>query len=324
MHRRSRGFTLIELLVSVAVIGILISLLLPAVQSAREKARQARCAGNLKQIALAMSQYQETHGTLPPGKKGCCWGTWLMFILPEVEQQALYDAYNFSGNNSPGLPSNYDLDLRYFGSSNRTVTSTRLSVYLCPSDQTSAPISLKTSGVTQSCTSQNYAGNFGNTLQIQDDLPGQPFGGAPFSDVGSPLGDHSRPGRPTVAYRDLIDGTSNTLLLAEVVVGQGADLRGFSWWGDAARFESYLGPNSASPDVMASKDYCSNEPPNPPCIPSSPTLTDVYAARSRHPGGVYVGLADGSVHFVKDGVALQVWRALSTTRGGEIIGDGSF
>jgi prepilin-type N-terminal cleavage/methylation domain-containing protein len=97
MGRRSSGFTLIEMLASIAVIGILAALLLPAVQAAREAARHARCASNLKQIALAMTQYHDTHGTLPPGKKGCCWGTWLIFILPQVEQQALYNAYNFAG-----------------------------------------------------------------------------------------------------------------------------------------------------------------------------------------------------------------------------------
>ena len=294
MTRSSRGFTLIEMLVSIAVIAILVGLLLPAVQSARESARRLRCAANLKQVALAMHEYHDVNGTLPPGKKGCCWGTWLIFILPQIEQQPLFDAYNFSGNNAPGLPRNYDTDFRYFGPANRTVTSTRLSVYLCPSDQTNAPISLQIGGVTLACTSQNYAANFGNTLQIQDDLPGNRFGGAPFSDVGSPIGDHSRPGLPSVNFREITDGLAGTMLASEVVVGQGADLRGFSWWGDAAGFETYYGPNSQSPDVLAAADYCSNLAPNPPCTAWSPAMTDVYAARSRHPGGVLVALADGS------------------------------
>jgi prepilin-type N-terminal cleavage/methylation domain-containing protein len=324
MTRASRAFTLIEMMVSIAVIVILIGLLLPAVQSAREAARRVRCEANLKQIALAMHEYHDVQGSLPPGKKACCWGTWLMFILPQVEQQSLFNAYNFSGNNTPGLSTNYDTDLRYFGAANQTVTSTRLSIYTCPSDQLAAPISVTTVGVTRACTSQNYAVNFGNTLQNQADLPGNAFGGSPFGDVGSPIGDHSTPGRPTVSFRDIIDGTSTTLLAAEVVVGQGADLRGFSWWGDAAGFETYMAPNSRSPDVLAEADYCSNLPPNPPCTFSTPALTDVYGVRSRHPGGVHAAMADGTVRFVKDSVAIQVWRALSTTRGNEIVDPGSY
>ena len=86
MGTRLRAFTVIELLVVIAIIGVLLALLLPAVQSARE-ARAAQCLGNLKQIALAMHQYQNVHSVLPPGKKGCCWGTWLVYALPYLEQQ---------------------------------------------------------------------------------------------------------------------------------------------------------------------------------------------------------------------------------------------
>ncbi len=324
MRSPGRGFTLVELLVAVAIIAVLIALLLPAVQAAREAARRIQCASNLKQIALAMTQYHDVHGTFPPGKKGCCWGTWLVSILPQIEQQPLYNAWNWAGNNSPRMPAGFDMDLRYFGAANRTVTSTRIALYLCPSDGTNAPISVTTGGVSLACTSQNYAANFGNTLQNQLDLPGNRFLGAPFSDIGSPIADHSLPTRPTASFRDLLDGASNTMLATEVVVGQGADLRGFSWWGDAAGFETYLRPNAAEPDILAESDYCLNRPPNPPCAGSTPALTDNYAARSRHPGGVGVALADGSVRFIKDSVALPTWRSLSTTKGGDYGGGSSF
>jgi prepilin-type N-terminal cleavage/methylation domain-containing protein len=319
MKFRSRGFTLIELLVVIAVIAVLAAILLPAVQSAREAARRSQCLNNLKQVGLAMHSYHDAHTVLPPGKKGCCWGTWLIYTLPYLEQQSLYNAWNSCGINATGAPSNYDLDFRYFGAANQTVTSTRLNVYLCPTDQTNAPITAMTNGKTYACTSQNYAVNFGNTLVLQTDFQDIPFGGAPFVDIGSPAGDHDQPGRPTVGFGTFQDGMSNTMLAAEVIVGQGADLRGFSWWGDAATFETFLTPNSSFPDVMFSPYYCINQTPNPPCIGATTALPDNYAARSRHAGGVNVAMGDDSVRFVRNSINVETWRAMSTTRGGEVV-----
>jgi prepilin-type N-terminal cleavage/methylation domain-containing protein/prepilin-type processing-associated H-X9-DG protein len=319
MGTRRRGFTLIELLVTIAIIGVLVALLLPAVQAAREAARRAQCLANLKQLALAMHQDQNVHSVLPPGKKGCCWGTWLVYDLPYIEQQTMFNAWNSCGINSPGVPENYDLDLRYFGAANVTVTSTRVGIYLCPSDLTNAPISTAINGVTYACTSQNYAANFGNTTVLQADYQGIVFGRAPFVDIGSPLGDYNQPARATVGFNAITDGLSNTMLLAEVVVGQGQDLRGFSWWGDAATFEAFSTPNSSFPDVLFSPLYCINQSPNPPCTSATTALPEMYAARSRHSGGVNVAMADGSVHFIKNSVSLTVWRMLSTAAGGEAI-----
>jgi prepilin-type N-terminal cleavage/methylation domain-containing protein/prepilin-type processing-associated H-X9-DG protein len=320
MRRRTPGFTLIELMVVIAVLGILLALLLPAVQSAREAARRAQCSGHLKQIALAMHNYQTVHSVLPPGKKGCCWGTWLVYALPHLEQQPLYNAWNSCGINAAGVPTGYDLDLRYFGAANVTVTSTRLEVYLCPSDMSNAPLSATLNGLTYSCTSQNFAANFGNTTVLQGDYQGIKFAGAPFVDIGSPVGDYGQPSHQTVGFNAIPDGLSHTLLLSEVVVGQGQDLRGFSWWGDAATFEAFSTPNSSFPDVLFSPIYCINQSPNPPCTTATSALPEMYAARSRHPGGVNVAMADGSVAFVKETVNLLLWRARSTAAGGEILG----
>ncbi|WP_165249674.1 DUF1559 domain-containing protein [Paludisphaera soli] len=314
-----RGFTLIELLVVIAIIAVLIALLLPAVQAAREAARRAQCVNNLKQIGLGMHNYHDVHGVLPPGKKGCCWGTWLIFVLPHLEQQPLYNAWNQGGTNAPGWPAQLDEDLRYFGTANRTVTSQWVGVYLCPSDGRNAPISETMHGATFACTSQNYAVNFGNSIQTQVDFQDVKFGGAPFVDVGAPLTDQLQPGKRTVGFAALTDGLSSTLLASEVVVGQGRDLRGFSWWGDAAGFEAFLAPNSSFPDVLFSPFYCSSRKPNPPCVGTTTALPDNYAARSRHPGGVNAATADGGVRFIRNEIAIQVWRSLSTSSGREIV-----
>jgi prepilin-type processing-associated H-X9-DG protein len=239
-------------------------------------------------------------------------------VLPHLEQQALYNSWNSCGINAAGAPENMDLDLRYFGVTNRTVTSTWLNTYLCPSDQTNAPISATMNGLTYACTSQNYAGNFGNSIVQQIDFQDIQFGGAPFVDIGSPEGDYNQPGRRTVGFSAIRDGMSGTLLVSEVIVGQGQDLRGFSWWGDAATFEAFASPNGSFPDVMFSPFYCINQAPNPPCTGATTALPNMYAARSRHPSGVNAAMCDGSVHFIKNSVNLRTWRALSTTQGNEV------
>ena len=115
------------------------------------------------------------------------------------------------------------------------------------------------------------------------------------------------------------------MITSEVIVGQGFDLRGFSWWFEGAAFEGYLAPNSTSPDLMQDKAYCKYPfQGNPPCTEAPSILSITNAARSRHPGGVNVGMGDGSVRFVKNSVNLPTWRALSTTQGGEVISSDAY
>jgi prepilin-type N-terminal cleavage/methylation domain-containing protein/prepilin-type processing-associated H-X9-DG protein len=315
---RRQGFTLIELLVVIAIIAVLVALLLPSVQAARESARRVRCINNLKQIGLAMSSYHEAVGTLPPGRKGWGWGTWQMFILPYLEQPALYNAYNQMGDSLNDVT--LDSLLLYMGPVNHTVTTTRLSILTCPSDLPNAPL--------EEVTSHNYACNYGNTDLYQEaDQDGVWFGGAPFSDIGAdPTG--RTPGRPTVRLAEIRDGVSNTLFAAEVIQGQGADLRGFTWYGPSSGFTSYLRPNSPWPDILTFAEQCVYPfATNPPCTyenapGAGPSV--FLAARSRHPGGVSVLMGDGSVRFIKNSINLVPWRALTTTQGGEVISGDSF
>lgn len=307
------GFTLIELLVVITIIGVLIALLLPAVQAAREAARRMQCANNLKQASLGMHNYHDHFGSLPVGAYSCCWGTWQVAILPFVEEQALYDMYDHGGK------STLDWNRVYYSDRNIKVGQERLSAFTCPSDQSRTTFTIQ---------HHNYAANYGNTGYLSEDgndavqqVGDVAFGGAPFALTACSIA-------KCIRFADIIDGLSNTLMLAEVIQGVGGDqsnldLRGYTWWGVGAGFETYLPPNASAPDIMPDGSYCQSGDPDLPCDPvtmSSPNRPATLASRSRHAGGVNVGLCDGSVTFISDNITIDVWRALSTTRGGEVIG----
>ena len=297
---RRPAFTLVELLVVIAIIAVLIGLLLPAVQKVREAAARMKCSSNLKQIALAMHNYHDTNGTLPPAVNpafnGGVYGTWQAYLLPFIEQGALYQKYSFTTVDT--LAPNYP-----------DVVCQRISLLTCPSD---VPSAYPGWGITE----HNYAVNYGNTavdytasngwylLQVQS-FNGVQFGGAPFT--------YNR----GIKLTEITDGTSSTLLAAEVVQGQGQDARGLTWTGLCAIFEGSIGPNSASPDVLWNSLDCDPNPPNPPCIAPSGTL--VMGSRSRHAGGVNVAMCDGSSRFVSNSILLTAWGALCTSQGGEVF-----
>ena len=300
--RIRKGFTLIELLVVIAIIAILIALLLPAVQQAREAARRTQCKNNLKQIGLAMHNYHDVNNGFPVAQFACCWGTWMVGILPYIEQTNLYNMYNndrmydgFAGT-------------RYSSAVNLPVTTTRLAALTCPSDTPNAPLA--------NITSHNYAVNFGNTGWLQQaTLADVTFGGAPFALSGVS-------GARNKKIRDIVDGTSSTILVSEVVQGSGRDLRGFSWWGNASQFSAFLPPNSPVPDRLPEVQYCQDEPlRNRPCALATTTNPEMLASRSMHVGGVQLTLCDGSSRFVSENIDLNVWRALSTSQGSEVIGE---
>lgn len=314
MFRNRHGFTLVELLVVIAIIGILIALLLPAVQAAREAARRSQCTNNLKQIALAVHNYHDTHKVFPIGNWTASYGTWLVALLPFIEQQAMADRYQV-------YPAGYT------STANMPITTAQIATYTCPSDSNTANASLY-SGV----TFHNYVANYGNTTSsraatLGTDSAGNPnrFGGAPIVGmvVSVTLYNDKASVPAAVKMADIWDGTSNTLLFSETVQGRGGDLRGFAWWGYGCHFETYLPPNSAEPDRVQFDTYCKpNEPGNPPCVGATPSWTEqAIAARGRHPGGVNAALCDGSVRFIANTIRLDTWRWLGTIRGKEVLGE---
>ena len=329
IHRKQNGFTLVELLVVIAIIGILIALLLPAVQAAREAARRMQCSNNLKQCALAMLNYESTYSTLSPGACNCCFGTWLMAVLPYLEQDMLGEKFYWGIVNTEPAYSDY----RYGGKDNREITTVRFACFTCPSDQPSAFYD----GPHGQITCHNYVANFGTTGLVapggdtrfgaEKTMFGVSFKGAPFTMSGYDTHDKSSANYAPIlqyALRDLTDGTSSTLMFSETVQGHGEDvdgkrdLRGFSWWGYGAHFETYLTPNSSQADVMQSSAYCNNSvATNPRCLTHSTSQPMTMAARSRHPGGVNTVMCDGSTHFVSNDVDPHVWLIMGSSQDGE-------
>jgi prepilin-type N-terminal cleavage/methylation domain-containing protein/prepilin-type processing-associated H-X9-DG protein len=332
MRVRRRGFTLIELLVVIAIIAILIGLLLPAVQKVREAAARMQCTNNLKQIGLGMHNYHDANGKLPPGvgDYGCCWGTWVMANLPYIEQDNMWKLYvNFNGNDNTGI--------RYAGAPNTTnVTTRRLKILTCPSDSPSQ--------AANGITCHNYAVNYGNTNFYGTTISGVLYGGSPFrcypagwltdttmqstygwaqpdSDKWDRFRQHGKAGQPQQTLVNITDGTSNTLMVAEVIQGKGGDLRGFSWWGNASGFTTFNLPNANAPDVMTGGSCNVAATHNIPCTTLNSTqFPKMSAARSLHTGGgVNVIFCDGHARWVSNNVSLPVWRALGTSQGGEVF-----
>jgi prepilin-type N-terminal cleavage/methylation domain-containing protein len=298
--RRRPGFTLIELLVVIAIIAILIGLLLPAVQKVREAAARSQCMNNLKQIGLGMHNYHDAYKALPPGDSHTgSYGTWQVAVLPFIEQDNLFKLYvNFGNAAGTGVTFLAEPNLSQ-------VTSKTLAVLRCPSD----PNAWRTTAFGTS--KHNYAVNFGNTTRTGTDVGGVTFGGAPFTYNNR-----------TFRLTDISDGTSNTLLAAEVLQGVSTadrnDVRGATWYGPPAGFEGYFGPNSSSPDVVQFDSYCNHLPDQG--LPCTTGTAYQFGARGKHPGGVNVGLCDASVRFVGNSVSIATWRALSTSRGDDILG----
>ena len=318
MKSPRRGFTLIELLVVIAIIAVLIALLLPAVQQAREAARRTQCKNNLKQLGLAMHNYHDTYRSFPVGNYGCCWGTWVIAVMPYMELGNMAELYENSGSyvvGDGGFGARYN-----FSPNSDLVTSNRIASLTCPSDSPASNFNGQDAdglgndgGDDLPLTAHNYAANYGATGFYQPQvLNGVEFDGAPFkNDV------------TVETIGSISDGTSNTMLLGEVLQGNATgDLRGFIWFGNSSAFTAYLPPNSSEQDRLASASYCVSDPENNlPCAESTTAAPDMLASRSRHTGGVQVVMADGSVQFISENINLVTWRNLASSRDGRVVGE---
>jgi prepilin-type N-terminal cleavage/methylation domain-containing protein/prepilin-type processing-associated H-X9-DG protein len=304
-----RGFTLIELLVVIAIIAVLIGLLVPAVQHVRESANRTDCQNNLKQWGLAMHAMHDSTRALPEGNRNNPRRVWVVLVWPYVEQGAMYVRFDQTRD--------FEVPPNTYPSTTDGIYAQTAPLYYCPSDRPGA----LWKGDVYWRARGNYVINWGNqavpydpTDPVQDPARGiAPFG---YTDFIS----RTRPRKTRLT--DIKDGTSQTMLMSEVVMeaqDTDYDIRGDMLNDDrpCTQFMTINRPNSGT-DVSP---YCNAQtyPHNPPCISSSPYAHK--AARSRHPGGVNTLFADGSVHFIADGIALDTWRALGTMNGGEIVGE---
>lgn len=316
-----RGFTLVELLATIAIIGLLIALLVPAVQSARESARRTLCANNLRQLGLGLAHFESSNRTLPPGAmceaiSGGWRVTWPLLLLPFIEQQNLYARFDFAPSAMVyGLPQN--------AAGVNAPTAILVPTFQCPSDSVGASRYAAHWDPSLFYTKGNYAAFVGNvdTGNLWNNTNGHrqhAFGYQKLTPGLLPL-----PPPYGVPLAKIRDGASNTLALGEMLRGLDhiRDYRGCYIWENSPGGQLYtrLLPNSPSPDVMW-PGFCPPELNRPqdnlPCVDVGNAATQSAISRSRHTGIVQAVMCDGSVRTVDESIGLAEWQQMGSINQG--------
>jgi prepilin-type N-terminal cleavage/methylation domain-containing protein len=310
--RKRPGFTLVELLVVIAIIGILVALLLPAVQSAREAARRMQCSNNLKQLGIALHNHHDTFKSFPPGNfvringttlSGYGW-TWHVKLLPFIEQGGLYDR----------VSSIVDTDTDQWDDPRQLLAGrdTKLTFFQCPSHPNPGSVNPNKNGYQLS----TYNGVCGNTTFNNDQLDEE-------TDVGY-AGNGIFFMNSHVRMADVVDGTSNTFIVAEVQ----DELKGApnsNRMAGSDRKYNFSASGDGNPPTDCSEYLVGMETDDPINANTRDANGDYnddgeYAG-SYHPGGAQFTLGDGSVRFVSQTVNITTYRRISTKAGGEVIGE---
>jgi prepilin-type N-terminal cleavage/methylation domain-containing protein/prepilin-type processing-associated H-X9-DG protein len=346
--RRKLGFTLIELLVVIAIIGVLIALLLPAVQAAREASRRAQCINNLKQVGLALQNYAMCQRSFPPGAityqedpMNCATprrGQGLFnLILDFMEQKPAYNAINFSYA-SVGMQASVSA-----GAINNTAFAGRVSSYICPSDSRQIPWSNKLINPNNQSYDAYSQGSYAGMVGTIDIF--RWWCGCPVYAIDGVVCVGQVELRPDGSFgynfnfgeQEYTDGLSPTILVGEFSRFRNDPDNLFNEWNSALYYDSQTIPGVTRPQGLATSVPKINAnmriPDEPPSLTFGPVNwyqdTETinfgqFGFRSQHPGGANFLFGDGSVHFLKDSISLTIYRALSTRAGGEIVGADSY
>jgi prepilin-type N-terminal cleavage/methylation domain-containing protein/prepilin-type processing-associated H-X9-DG protein len=289
------GFTLIELLVVIAIIAMLVALLLPAVQQAREAARNTQCKNNLKQMGIALHNYHDTHKKLPPGgwRQSSYMTGWSALILPWVGEKTLYDSINWNGTWADG-------------GANELACTTPLAIYKCPS--TLDPVE----GITQNgIEGQQCSSYIAVASGTEDDDGSSTSGQAGYNDnyedgtfwtgANAPSPDDFHP----IGFRDIIDGLSNTAAIGETYSTRSSA----TVWG---REHFYIGSDDSSPGTEVSEFLGSMAPTRPPNSDFESSFRSYHTL-----GRVNFVFHDGSVRSISENILPAVYSALGTRRNGQ-------